>query len=49
VVVVAGITTAVIAIQGADRVVTDPVASATAQPVPERPALQVRNHAANPR
>jgi hypothetical protein len=44
VVVVAGITTAVIAARGADTVLTRPAPAAS-----DAPALQARNHAATPR
>jgi len=44
VVVVAAIATAVIAVRGADPVVTEPAASADA----ERPAIQARNQGAAP-
>lgn len=44
IVVVAGITTAVIAIRGADPLVTE----APARSFSELPAVQGRNHAANP-
>ena len=48
IVVVAGLTTAAIAIRGADRVVTAPAAQA-AETVAEQPAMRARNHAATPR
>ncbi len=49
VVVVAAITTGVIAWRGADEVVTDPVAVQTHAPQSLQPALTARNHAAAPR
>lgn len=48
-VVVAGISTAVIAVRGADVVITDPPAAVTqknVQPSADTPAVQARNHAA---
>lgn len=49
VVVVAGIVTAVIAVRGADRVVTDTQRPAASAPVSELPAVQGRNLATTPR
>jgi len=47
-VVVAGIATAVIAWQGADRLLAEPPAAASTDPALQ-PALKARNHAATPR
>jgi hypothetical protein len=49
VVVVAAIATAVIAVRGADRVVTDTQRPAATAPVSELPAVQGRNLATTPR
>jgi hypothetical protein len=46
VVVLAGVVTTVIAVQGADTVVRAPAASVRAQPQAQAPAMQARNHAA---
>lgn len=46
-VVVAGITTAVIAISGADPVIKE-AATVVTQPDASTPAMQARNHAATP-
>lgn len=45
-VVVAGIATAVIAVRGADVVITEVPREAVVQPVAQTPAVQARNHAA---
>jgi uncharacterized protein len=48
-VVVAGVVTAVIAVDGAEEVLTQPKPVSSAAEAPQMPAMQGRNHAATPK